>query len=115
MFFGDCPTTGERRVIKQINLKNNPKALVKELQVFKLFIQKLDEPGQDSPPVNNTEDVEGSEAFIELQEVIRNPDMFRTIQGVPRVLGLKYTDTVAELKMDFCGDSIQTFMRKSYF
>ena len=38
VFIGVNPADNQKRVIKQINLQSNPKALVKELQVFKLFV-----------------------------------------------------------------------------
>jgi serine/threonine protein kinase len=31
---------------------------------------------------------------------------------VPRILGLKYTNAIAELKMQFCGESLQSFINK---
>lgn len=34
VFFGKCPRTSERIVIKQINIDHNSDALIKELQVF---------------------------------------------------------------------------------
>jgi hypothetical protein len=37
------------------------------------------------------------------------------IKGVPRILGFTYTDKIAELKMESCGDSIQQFMTKPQF
>lgn len=66
--------TGERRVIKQINIKQNPKALVKELQVFKLFIERLVEPSQDDKPRES--EILGVD---ELQELISKPDLFKFI------------------------------------
>lgn len=50
-----------------------------------------------------------------MQKVIQQPQLFTMIQGVPRVLGLKYTDTVAELKMDHCGESVQSFMNSAAY
>ncbi len=41
--------------------------------------------------------------------------MFELIKGVPRILGLKYTDTVAELKMGYCGESLKSFIGSDYF
>jgi hypothetical protein len=53
VFIGSCPVSGDRRVIKQINLAQNPKALVKELQVFQLFVEKLGAPqNQDIDPLD---------------------------------------------------------------
>lgn len=42
VFFGLCAQTGERVVIKQISIQHNPEALIKELQVFQLFMKHID-------------------------------------------------------------------------
>jgi len=92
VFVGSCPVSGEKRVIKQINLANNPKALVKELQVFKLFVAKLGEPeGQDIDPLNPDLSNNNSAEVGDIEEIIKYPDLFRMIKGVPKILGLKYT------------------------
>lgn len=41
IYFGTCTKTNQRIVIKQINLMSNSEALVKELQIFQLFISKI--------------------------------------------------------------------------
>ena len=46
VFFGTCPITKEKIVIKQIDLDENPTALIKELQVFQLFYNKISEDYQ---------------------------------------------------------------------
>jgi serine/threonine protein kinase len=44
-----------------------------------------------------------------------HPDVFELIKGVPRILGLKYTDTVAELKMGYCGESLKSYIQSDSF
>ena len=78
--------------------------------MFKLFVERLDQPNQDDKPRES--EILGVD---ELQELIQKPDMFKYIRGVPRILGLKYTDTVAELKMAHGGDSLQGFINNTYF
>lgn len=105
VFFGTCPQTKQKIVVKQINLKNNPAALVKELQVFQLFVNRIelqmnqDEIGPqraDSRPDCNIrseksfEDVKLDD-IGKIEEIISKPDMFQMIKGVPRILGFTYT------------------------
>lgn len=44
VFFGRCPIKNQRIVVKQINIENNAQPLIKELQVFQLFIGKSSLP-----------------------------------------------------------------------
>ena len=37
------------------------------------------------------------------------------IKGIPRVLGFTYNEKLAELKMEYCGESIQKFMQTPEF
>jgi hypothetical protein len=39
VFFGKCAKTGERIVVKQINISYSANSLIKELQVFDIFLQ----------------------------------------------------------------------------
>lgn len=48
VFFGKCTETGQKIVIKQINIQENPDALIKELQVFNMYINSMnaDQPDE---------------------------------------------------------------------
>jgi hypothetical protein len=51
VFFGKCTQTGQKIVIKQINIQENPDALIKELQVFNMYINSMnaaDQPHDNS-------------------------------------------------------------------
>jgi serine/threonine protein kinase len=47
--------------------------------------------------------------------MLEHPDYLACVKGVPRILGLKYTETVAELKMEHCGVSLQKFINTDEF
>ena len=57
VFFGKCTQTGQKIVIKQINIQENPDALIKELQVFNMYINTMneDQPKDDSAAELNQE------------------------------------------------------------
>jgi hypothetical protein len=57
VFFGKCTQTGQKIVIKQINIQENPDALIKELQVFNMYINSMnaDQPQDDSAAELNRE------------------------------------------------------------
>jgi hypothetical protein len=57
VFFGKCTQTGQKIVIKQINIQENPDALIKELQVFNMYINSMneDQPKDDSAAELNQE------------------------------------------------------------
>lgn len=96
--------------MKQINLENNPAALVKELQVFQLFVNRIAEQNQDEigpcMEKENSGSAEISAVRGKIEEIISHPDFFEMIKGVPRILGFTYTNKIAEIKMESCGDSV---------
>jgi hypothetical protein len=59
VFFGKCTQTGQKIVIKQINIQENPDALIKELQVFNMYINSMNE---DQPHDNSAAEQLNQEA-----------------------------------------------------
>lgn len=41
VFIGKCTETGEKIVIKQISIEENMEALIKELQVFSMYLNSV--------------------------------------------------------------------------
>ncbi len=46
---------------------------------------------------------------------MENPQLYRVEQGVPRIIGFAYTDKIAELKMDYRGHCIETFINSAAY
>lgn len=106
-------------------MENNPAALVKELQVFQLFVnrialqqnqdaigpQRADSRQDSNIQSDKSQDEVKNDDFGRIEEIISKPDLFQMIKGVPRILGFTYTQKIAEIKMESCGDSIQSFMQ----
>ncbi len=92
-------------MVKQINLENNPAALVKELQVFQLFVNRIEfQQNQDEIGPQRADSRQDSNVLSEkslddakmddigkIEEIISKPDLFQMIKGVPRILGFTYT------------------------
>ena len=47
--------------------------------------------------------------------MLNAPDLYACVKGVPRIMGVKYTESMAELKMEHCGESLQKFMKGNQF
>lgn len=63
-----------------------PQALIKELQVFKIFYG-MDLDNFESPPPNHD------------------------VKGVPSILGVMYNESIGEIKMEYCGVTMSEYMK----
>lgn len=79
--------------------------------MFQLFVRHINDDDGES---QNKYEPQFSKLASNLQSRIETPVLYKKVAGVPRIIGFAYTDKIAELKMDFCGDCVQTFMN-SYF
>lgn len=66
---------------------------------------------EDNPKANKYNSNSNPE-FSFIKETLDYPDLFKTIKGVPKILGLKYTENIAELMLEHSGESVQSFISK---
>jgi hypothetical protein len=96
VFFGNCPDSNKRLVVKQFALDTDIDALVKELQVFSIMnnLERL-------PKDPKMDDIK-----LHIKQITKSK---LRVPSTPKVLSVAFTEKVAELMMEDCGLSLKQF------
>lgn len=96
VFFGICPDSNERLVVKQFDLNTDIDALVKELQVISIMNNLTRLP----------KDPKMTDIKMQIKQIAGSKSR---VPNIPKVLSVAFTDKVAELMMEDCGMSLKQF------